>query len=543
MKSWIIRYLPLLLLLVLFWWKIGSLIIESVTANGGHLIYALDDPYIHMSIAKNLVHHGIWGVTPEGFSSSASSLLWPLLNAGVLLLTGQLEAAPLGLNLFSATLAIIGMYVLGLRQGLPGWLVALLSAVVILVAPLPAMVLTGMEHVLHFLLSLFLVALAAEIFVSKSISRRTLIFLTIGLLLLTSIRYEGLFLAFVIVCLLVIRRFYRPALLGAFASALPVVAYGIWSTAQGWFFFPNPMLLKANILQADSLGGWFSRLAEFVMQRLDQNPDIRWLLLFSVLFLLVYRISRSEHYASLAWMFLVYLGMLIPHLFLANFGWFYRYEMYLVGLGILLELMVLAVMVLDGWNSHQILPVVIRIAITGVVLWLAFPLFLQRVKTLDNVVQATRNIYQQQYQMARFLDAYYPHVPVAVNDIGSVAYYSQVRLVDLWGLADRQIAQDWLDKRYTTSRIDALTRQYDVQIAIVYDAWFQNAKHLPDSWKRVGQWTIRDNVVCGDETVSFYAVDPLARDKLELNLQQFKDQLPVDVIQAGAYLYSQPASP
>jgi hypothetical protein len=235
--------------------------------------------------------------------------------------------------------------------------------------------------------------------------------------------------------------------------------------------------------------------------------------------------------------------MLIPHLLLADFGWYFRYEMYLIGMGLLFLFAVLGSMVLDGLQT-QIYPIrALRIAIAGLVLWFCLSSLTPRFKTLYSVVQATHNIYQQQYQMARFLYSYYQDVPVAVNDIGWVAYYSQVELIDLWGLADLQVAQHWLSKRYTTARIQSYTTQRGVQVAMVYDAWFQNGMRLPASWKRAGQWTIQNNVVCGDDTVSIYAVDPAAFNALAANLHQFSEQLPDDVIQAGSYLYYQPAVP
>lgn len=60
----------------------------------GTLVYALDDPYIHMAIAKNLSSHGVFGVTSHGFTSASSSIIWPLLLAVVYKLFGTSVVAP-----------------------------------------------------------------------------------------------------------------------------------------------------------------------------------------------------------------------------------------------------------------------------------------------------------------------------------------------------------------------------------------------------------------------------------------------------------------
>ena len=75
----------------------------SYLLNDGHIIYALDDAYIHMAIAKNFSQKGVWGVTDEGFSSSSSSLLYTLL-LSLIFLFGPNEIAPLIINLVAATL-------------------------------------------------------------------------------------------------------------------------------------------------------------------------------------------------------------------------------------------------------------------------------------------------------------------------------------------------------------------------------------------------------------------------------------------------------
>jgi len=39
----------------------GGLYVAATARTGGRLVYPLDDPYIHMAMAKNLSLHGVWG--------------------------------------------------------------------------------------------------------------------------------------------------------------------------------------------------------------------------------------------------------------------------------------------------------------------------------------------------------------------------------------------------------------------------------------------------------------------------------------------------
>jgi len=67
-----------------------------------------------------------------------------------------------------------------------------------------------------------------------------------------------------------------------------------------------------------------------------------------------------------------------------------------------------------------------------------------------------------------------------------------------------------------------------VQIAIVHDIWVEN--RLPNEWKRVARWTIPDNFICADESVSFYGVDAREAMKLWQHLQAFEADLPEQVV-------------
>src|SRR6185436_2957794 len=109
--------------------------------------------------------------------------------------------------------------------------------------------------------------------------------------------------------------------------------------------------------------------------------------------------------------------------------------------------------------------------------------------------------------------------------------YLGVRVVDLWGLADIDVARAKLAGAYTTERLDEICRARGVRVAAVYDEWFDAATGtgLPKRWVRVGRWRIKDNVACSKDTVAFYATAPDEVEPLRRRLNSFAPQLPRDV--------------
>ena len=63
---------------------------------------------------------------------------------------------------------------------------------------------------------------------------------------------------------------------------------------------------------------------------------------------------------------------------------------------------------------------------------------------------------------------------------------------------------------------------------IVYDLWFRHEKLqcVPPKWIKIGEWAIQNNVFCGGDLVSFYAVKDSEKERLIDNLRLFSYMLP-----------------
>ena len=94
-----------------------------------------------------------------------------------------------------------------------------------------------------------------------------------------------------------------------------------------------------------------------------------------------------------------------------------------------------------------------------------------------------RAINQQQGEMARFAKDFVK-APVAVNDLGYVAWANPDYVLDLFGLA----SADALNLRLSgaaTGWADPLAETKGVRVAMIYDHWVGDA--LGPGWVRMGQ--------------------------------------------------------
>jgi len=538
MKSWLAKCWPLATGALILLATSAIILYSSLRHNQGRLVYALDDPYIHMAIAKNFAAHSVWGVTQYQFSNSSSSPLWTLLISLFYFLFGINETTPFILNLIIAAALVFWIYRILERFQVPNFYKLIVLVALIYFTPLPTLVFSGQEHILHALLTILFAHFAAQELsdISGSTKKRRLD-LVILAPALSSIRYEGLFLAALVCLLFLFRRHWFFSILLAVFALLPPVIYGFLSMSKGWFFFPNPILVKSMLLALPgqkNIFGLLGFLAKGGYQLLLVTSHIAFLLISALLIYAVRWRVNKRFWDRSRILLLLFIGSALLHVTFANAGWFFRYEAYLVAFG----LFAVSFGIFDSlseWKqeSAEAKAFSVRYAI---ILFAAlipiYPLAKRGLLALEQTRTATTNIYEQQYQMGLFLKEFYPGAAVAANDIGAICFLSDVRCLDLWGLGSKETAILRISGYFGPEEIYALTAPMDA--IIIYEHSF--ADIMPARWIKAGQWKISNNIVAAGDSVTFFAPDLVKAARLMGNLRAFFPRLPKTVVQSGKYL-------
>ncbi len=491
-----------------------------MSVTHGHLTYALDDAYIHMAIAKNLALHGVWGVQSSSFSAASSSPLWTAMLALSFKIVGVHDAVPLLLNTALALACIVAIGLILEQEQVSGAPMFAIIALVVLSAPLVPMVWIGMEHTLHILLTLVTAWGAAS--VSKRYSTYRLFAVCVLATLMVSARYEGLFVLAGCALVFASSRRLAAAVAITVSGALPAVCVGIWNVSHGWFFLPASIMMKQTVLSESPQSSLLAALASNIAHA--DPPRAFLVLLIAALLLLVYE-HRSSGAGGVQPLLIIFVTAALLHLSLAKFGWLFRYESYLMALGVLsIGVSARAAWPPDsGRRSRALAPadLLVVAALVGVMA--------ARDRTVAShavTANVAGHIFRQHRQVAELLKRYYNTEPVALNDIGVVSYYTGARVYDLVGLASLEIATLRRAGRWDAPHINTLLDRNHVEVAVVYDAWFQGDRAFQRQWERIGEWTTDREDGRVEGTVTFFARNEQAGARLRTALRNFDAHLP-----------------
>jgi hypothetical protein len=472
----------------------------------GHFNYTLDDAYIHLALAENIAH-GNYGINAGESSSPSSSAVWPLLLIPFVGKSWHVYL-PLVWNLLFGAIAawLIGMMMdrwpnRSADDSTDLWPQVITAALLIMVANLVGLTFVGMEHVLQVLLAISCAFAVTEALSGRPIPTWCLAAAVIG----PMVRYENLAITFGISILLIGLRRRRAAIAILVLAILPLIGFSFFLHSLGLPFLPISVLVKGgasdpHVSRAMTIIRIFKSAARQAIMSSERWPMVIMLAIFC-------RLAWKESDRVRRYSFAGVATVVGLQLLTGRFGWFHRYEIYALAFAVLVFMHVLAERP--------------RFMFGYFVMGLCF-LGGMSISVFLFSTQAAGDIYDQQYQMHRFIQDFYRGT-FAVNDLGFVSYQkpSDDVVVDLWGLGSPEAASQTVKDAPWLRQI---TQRRAVSLVMIYPNWY---KSIPEEWTPLGKMCLlSDPVVLTNQCVVFYSTTPAAREKIWNSLQRFAPTLP-----------------
>ena len=499
-----------------------SLFVSILRLNQGVFVYSLDDAYIELALSDQ-IRHGNYGMTAGLHAAPASSILYPFLLAPASG-TPLHPYLPLILNSLALFATLVIMWRLFMHLGLVQdtfGLVAQAIALLLLAIDLNliAVVFTGLEHSLH------IATVAATVYglVLFLDTDKMPKWLPAILVLAPLLRYEGLALSLGALLVFALRGRWRMAV-GIFALiVLFTGGFSVFLISLGLPPLPSSILSKSTIVSEgmSGAGGGMIRLMVQNAIGMARTPAGALMLVIgaaALVFCLENFPVRRRHWTSEGLLALLLFTFIAAHALAGRFGWLFRYEDYALLGTALITICLLRKTIRDAFSNKKAQ----LLLFCGTVFSLAVfcgPYILSTVR----VPLASNNIYEQQFQMHRFVNDFY-RAAVAVNDLGLVSYHNPSFVLDLGGLASEK-GRILRSSNSGPEDYRAFVASSGAHLVIIYREWF--AGKIPASWIRVASMNLsRKRVSSGEEEVDFFATDRDTAAIVVPELQSFRKTSP-----------------
>ena len=497
--------------------------------DNNEFCYPLDDSFIHLAISKNIAENGVFGITQHEFVSSSSSPVYTLILAFLIKIFGNNVYLPLVINLLIA-LIIITLCLFYLEKFKIDPIEIFFSLLIIIICtPLAAIATLGMEHTLHILISLMIYFNFFK-FIENG-NKSGLISLSIIASIAVVIRYESLASVGFIFLYLNYKKQYKKSMIFLMIAISLFFLFGLFSMISGGYLLPNSILVKGS----KPIFLYLEKPIEFLTGKTTPILTCIFYLNMIALIFLKFFINKNNSPYILIGIYVLFITL--GHIIAGDAGYLYRYEAYLMFINLFNFCLFFFKFIVPyikskykfSYFNNQFntrVKSIIYIALFLIISVFAFNSFF--VKNIYEQVflnryyinLASRSIYIQQYQTAKFLQRFYNNSTVVANDIGAICYFTDIKLFDLVGLgSNEKLKYKFARKEYDMNAIKNITEN-KADIAIIYDSWFEGK--IPSEWIKICDWISPISFGVGDTIVSFYAINHKEKSNLIKNLNEFE---------------------
>ena len=481
------------LLILLLVTLMAYMLLLVLTDN--HFTYAISAPYIHMTISKYFIMQGVLSVDGETYSSASSSPLWMMLLS--------LFYKLLGAKLFVYLSAVLNILFQGLTIAIIFKLFERLTeqklhyiygVILVLGTPFVTLTLGGAEHSLQIFLIVWFLYYFIEYF--KNRENKTHQWKLILLApFVVFVRYEDF--AFITAVAMLISFYlkdWRLAIYLMLSSLVFVAIFAFWSSIiLGIDPVPTSIIAKSTV------GSDVNLIKKFLITLREPHIFMLFTLNTAILFLTFKKEKQIMFVLSS-----IFMLTFTAHLLFAKIGWMYRYEAYLVLFGTLNIILYHHLFKIKG-KWFYIISVFVLLGLAKHIAYSPF-----------YASMSAKKIYEQKIQTANFVTEYYSASHLTTDNIGSIPYFSDVKVFDIHGLTNPEIITLKKQGIYTDKIKKELILKKNNEMIIAYSSRFkeENIK----GYIKIVDWRISNKFFPADNTVSFYSRE----DKTKENYRKLK---------------------
>jgi hypothetical protein len=479
------KYFLWICILYIVFFLIHILLIYNSTDSG--FVYPIDDTYIHMGVAKNILNEATYSANNFEFSSSSSSIIWPFLLLICFSIFGMNIAIPLILNFVIGFLIVLFVFFVISRFANEeyGFIISFCSMLFI---ALFSNIFIGMENLLFGLISLCFVYLLYQYINKKS----NFYLLIIVAFFLATVRFEALFFLPVLFVLWVYYKEFqfKDLLLLSLFIVFPIIVFCIIIWLNGSLFLPNSVILKG----ISGTGGFFGLLLSKAVHIRSHFGFASLYILSFIIFCLtsvfnkyLEKLMSSNNLKILHFFSLVSFLITTVHICFGRFGWLFRYEFYLI----LLLFFVFAFALYYFYNKIESKKVIFKLFMLFIIiLIIMFPFSLFSLGSFFYIPLSSQNIEMTHIVKSEIInDCNFNNI--LVEDIGATSYFAEAELIDILGLGNNDIAKAKLidDNNYLNYKFNST------------DISFTGFDYS-ESYKNVLNWSVRAFFGVGSQKIS-----------------------------------------